>query len=285
MGKKTHPAAIRIDFSGWQNSIWYTRGKNFASRIAEDYHIRKICFGFYEDGMLCDVTIERVAGVVIASLHTHRPGALYGEKGSNIEKLKNKIIKKLGIEIKLNVIEVYRPEANAQFICDQIVKQLVNRADYKKMAKSCMKFAMKSAIVKGLSITVGGRLGGASIARTDRFKIGSVARQTFRDKIIYKKKAAKTIYGMCGVRVLVSYNNNNFLRDNNFDKDFKKDRGDRDSNFRRDRNNNPRGVTGGSNYRGNSNNYRFNNSNHHGNKDNLNQNNVGGQDVIIAQES
>jgi small subunit ribosomal protein S3 len=211
MGKKTHPAAIRIDFSGWQNSVWFAKGKTFVNNIKEDYFIRKLAYEFYESGIVCNVTIERSVGNTIVSLHTHRPGILIGEKGVNIENLRKKVLEKVGVNVKINVIEVYRPEANAQFICDQIVKQLVNRSDYKRTAKSCLKFAMKSSIVKGISIIISGRLNGASISRIERFRQGSVALQTFRDKIVYCKKAAKTIYGICGVKVFVSYHQNSYI--------------------------------------------------------------------------
>lgn len=208
MGKKTHPAAVRIDINGWQNSVWFAKGKSFVDGIKEDYIIRQIAYSFYESGIVCNVTIERSAGSVVVSLHTHRPGILIGEKGANIESLRKKILEKSGVNTKINVIEVYRPEANAQFICDQIVKQLIGRADYKRTAKSCVKFAMKSPIVKGISVIISGRLGGASIARIERFRQGSVSLQTFRDKIVYCKKSAKTIFGICGVKVFISYNTN-----------------------------------------------------------------------------
>ena len=211
MGKKTNPAAIRIDFTGWQNSVWFAKGKQFVDGIKEDYFIRKIAYDFYESGIVCNVIIERTFGNIVLSLHTHRPGILIGEKGANVEKLRKKILAVVGVNVKINVVEVYRPEANAQFICDQIVKQLINRADYKKTAKTCIRFAMKSSIVKGISVIISGRLGGASIARVERFKQGSVAMQTFRDRVIYCNKQAKTIYGICGVKVFVSYHSNNFL--------------------------------------------------------------------------
>jgi len=179
-----------------------------------------MAFDFYSDGILSNVTIERNSGSVIVFLHTHRPGVIIGEKSSQLDKFKAKVFKSLGINIKVNITEVYKPEASPQFICDQVVKQLVNRGDYKRTAKNCIKFAMKSSIVKGILIFIGGRLGGASIARIEKFRKGSVAMQTFRDKIIYCNKQAKTIFGICGVKVFVSYNNNYVSRDVSFN-DFK----------------------------------------------------------------
>lgn len=205
MGKKAHPAGIRIDFNGWKDSVWFDR-KNLAKGIKEDFFIRKIAFNFYKNEILCNVTIERNFGFIVINLHTHRPSVLIGPKGVNITKIKEKIEKDLDVKVKINVVEIFKPEINAQFVCDQIVKQLITRGDYKKAAKSCIKFAMKSSNVKGIAIAVSGRLNGSSIARVEKFRKGSVAMQTFRDNIIYQNKPAKTIYGICGVKVFISYN-------------------------------------------------------------------------------
>lgn len=208
MGKKTHPAAIRIDFTGWKNSVWFSR-KSLKSNIVADFNIRSSVEKHFGDSMICDVTIERTGETSIVSLHTHRPSAILAD--NQVENLKEKLKKEFDLDIKFNIVEVFRPEASAQFICDQIVKQLENRGDFKKMAKNLMKFAMKSSSVKGILIIMSGRLGGAAIARTERLRQGSVSMQTFRDKIVYVKKPAKTIYGICGVKVFVSYHQNNFV--------------------------------------------------------------------------
>lgn len=211
MGKKTNPAAIRIDFTGWKNSIWFTR-RSLKTNIVADHQIRESSFKHFGDSMICDVTIERTGDNAVVSLHTHRPSAVLDE--GKVDKLKEKLKKHYNLDVKINIVEVFKPEASAQFICDQIVKQLENRGDYKKTAKNLIKFAMKSSSVKGISVIMSGRLGGAAIARTERLRQGSVSMQTFRDKIVFVKKPAQTIYGICGVKVFVSYHQfTNFVSD------------------------------------------------------------------------
>jgi len=209
MGKKTNPAAIRIDFNGWTNVAWFGTKKTYGQNIYEDHVIRTSVAKSFPNEVIGNVTIERSFGNCVVFLHTHRPGFLIGEKGINIEKLQEKIKTLIGKIVKINIVEIFKPEASAQLICDQLVQALINRSDYKRLAKSCVRFAMKSPSVKGISITIAGRLNGASIARVEKFKDGSVSLQTFRDKIIYVKKGAKTIFGICGVKVFVSYHSAN----------------------------------------------------------------------------
>lgn len=250
MGKKTHPAAIRIDFTGWKNSVWFCR-RSLQKNIVADFNIRESIAKHFSDSMICEVTIERTGDNAIVSLHTHRPSAVLAE--NQVEKLKEKLKKNHDLDVKFNIVEVFKPEASAQFICDQIVKQLENRGDYKKMAKNLIKFAMKSSSVKGISVIMSGRLGGAAIARTERLRQGSVSMQTFRDKIVYVKKPAQTIYGICGVKVFVSYHQFTNFGNDKFPRNERDDRnGPRNSDPRNFRDRNTTGPTGPrGNYRSN----------------------------------
>lgn len=205
MGKQTHPEGIRIDINGWKRNVWYAKTKTEYSRlIYEDYIINEVIKKYFDLGIIADVFIERANNNTVVTLHTPRPGFVVGDKGANIEEIRKKIKALINSDVKINISEVYKPEASAKLICDQIVKLVEQRGNYKKVAKSVIRNVERSLVVKGISITVSGRLNGASIARTERFRSGSVSRQNFSHKISMHCHGAKTKFGICGVKVLVS---------------------------------------------------------------------------------
>jgi small subunit ribosomal protein S3 len=203
MGQKTHPIGFRLGVNKTWDSRWYSK-KNYAELLHEDLRLREYIREKLSSAGIAKVEIERAANKVKVNVHTARPGIVIGKKGAGVETLKADLQKLSRNEVFLNIIEVKKPESNAQLIAENVAGQLEKRVAFRRAMKKCMTSAFKQGI-KGIKIRVSGRLGGAEIARTEWYSEDSVPLHTLRANIDYGTAEARTTYGQIGVKAWVYF--------------------------------------------------------------------------------
>ncbi|MBI2605246.1 MAG: 30S ribosomal protein S3 [Deltaproteobacteria bacterium] len=201
MGQKTHPIGFRLGVNRTWDSRWFAK-KNYAELLHEDIKLRGFLQAKLASAGIAKVEIERAANKVKINVHTARPGIVIGKKGAGVETLKSEVQGLSKNEVFLNIIEVKKPEANAQLIAENVASQLEKRVAFRRAMKKCMTAAFKQGI-KGIKIRVSGRLGGAEIARTEWYSEDSVPLHTLRANIDYGTSEARTTYGQIGVKAWV----------------------------------------------------------------------------------
>ena len=204
MGQKTHPIGFRIGVTKPWESRWFAK-KDFAILLAEDLVVRKFVKDKLFSAGVSKIEIERAAAKLRINVFAARPGIAIGKKGAGIEQVKEELSKKIKrplADIVLNVTEVRKAEAEAQLISESIANQLERRIAYRRAMKKAIQQAMKFG-VKGIKVRLSGRLGGAEIARMDKYAEGSVPLHTLRADIDYGFAEAKTTYGIIGIKVWV----------------------------------------------------------------------------------
>ena len=199
MGQKVNPSGLRLGINRTWDSNWYSEDK-YGAFLEIDLKIRKYIESELKKAGLSRVIIERSSKKIIIAIHASRPGIIIGKKGSDIEKLRKELSKLTGSEINLNIVETKKPELDAKVVADNIAMQLENRAATKRVMKRAVQSALKLG-AQGIRVCVGGRIGGAEIARVEWFKEGRVPLHTLRANIDYATSTAKTTYGTCGVKV------------------------------------------------------------------------------------
>ncbi len=206
MGQKINPIGFRLGITQEHRSRWYADTRRYADVLKEDYAIRQY---IEKDPTLSTagiskVRIERKADQIEIEVHTARPGVVVGRQGSGIEVLRQALLKKIGTDrqIRINVIEIAKVDADAALIAEFIAQQLSRRVSFRRVVRQAIQRAQR-AEVKGIKIQVGGRLNGAEIARTEQAREGSVPLHTLRADIDYASKTAETTYGIIGVKVWV----------------------------------------------------------------------------------
>lgn len=201
MGQKTHPIGFRLGVNKTWDSRWFAK-KDYAGLLHEDIKLRQFIREKLSSAGIAKVEIERAASKVKINVHTARPGIVIGKKGAGVETLKGDLQRLSKNEVFLNIIEVKKPEANAQLIAENVAGQLEKRVAFRRAMKKCMTSAFKQGI-KGIKIRVSGRLGGAEIARTEWYSEDSVPLHTLRANIDYGTAEARTTYGQIGVKAWV----------------------------------------------------------------------------------
>lgn len=201
MGQKTHPIGFRLGVNKTWDSRWFSK-KEYAPLLHEDIKLRNYIREKLASAGIAKVEIERAASKVKINVHTARPGIVIGKKGAGVETLKADVQKLSKNEVFLNIIEVKKPEANAQLIAENVASQLEKRVAFRRAMKKCMTSAFKQGI-KGIKIRVSGRLGGAEIARTEWYSEDSVPLHTLRANIDFGFSEARTTYGQIGVKAWV----------------------------------------------------------------------------------
>lgn len=202
MGQKTHPIGFRLAVNrNWQ-SRWYARKSDFADTLYEDYIIREKLMEKLKFASVPRIFIERASNRVRVKIFTARPGIVIGRKGQEIEKIKEELAKTTGKEILLDIQEVKKPELDATLVAESVALQLERRIAFRRAMKKAVQMAM-SLGAKGIKIQVGGRLGGADIARTEVQRQGSVPLHTLRENIDYGTAEARTVYGIIGIKCWV----------------------------------------------------------------------------------
>lgn len=201
MGQKVHPYGFRVGYIFDWESKWYSK-KNYTCFLHEDLEIRKRVQEELKNANISKVVIERVGQKLKVLIHTTRPGVVIGRSGTEIEKLKKKLEGVTKQELDLDVIEIKKPETNAQVVSQNIAQQIVKRVSYKRAMKRAVMTSLKAGAL-GIKVMCSGRLGGAEIARCEWYREGRVPLHTIRADIEYGFTEATTTYGQIGVKVWI----------------------------------------------------------------------------------
>lgn len=206
MGQKVNPVGFRLKINNntW-NSIWYA-DKDYKQKLHQDLYIRNDISKSFKHAGVSKVVVERKIDLVSVTIHASRPGVIIGKKGSDIEKLKQKVAKEVKNNVELNIIEIKRSEIDATLISNSITQQLEKRVSFRRAMKKSIQSCLRMG-GKGIKVSCSGRLGGAEIARTEWYKEGRLPLHTLRANIDYAFCEAKTIYGIIGVKVWVYIGN------------------------------------------------------------------------------
>ena len=201
MGQKVNPHGMRVGIIKDWDSRWYAEA-DFADCLIEDHDIRKFLKKRLYSSGISKIEIERASDRVKIVIYTAKPGVVIGKGGAEIEKLKVEVQKMTSKKVFIDIKEIKRPDRDAQLVAESIAQQLENRVSFRRAMKSTMGRSMKAG-VKGIKAAVGGRLGGADIARTEFYSEGTIPLQTLRADIDYGFAEADTTYGKVGVKVWV----------------------------------------------------------------------------------
>jgi len=201
LGQKVNPIGLRVGINRTWESRWFAE-KNYAEWLHEDMEVRAFVKKELYAAGIARVILERAPGKLKVTVHTARPGIVIGKGGAGIEELKKKIEKHTTAAVFINIVEVRKPETDAQLIAESIAAQLEKRIAFRRAMKKAMSQAFKFGI-KGIKVNLGGRLGGAEIARVERYHEGRVPLHTLRADIDYGYTQAHTTYGVIGVKVWV----------------------------------------------------------------------------------
>ncbi|ATL47433.1 30S ribosomal protein S3 [Chitinophaga caeni] len=203
MGQKTNPIGNRLGIiRGW-DSNWYGSKKDYATKLIEDNKIRTYLNARINKGGISRVVIERTLGKLIITIHTSKPGIIIGKGGNEVDRIKEELKKLTGKEdVQINILEIRRPEIDANIVAETIAKQIESRINYKRAIKMAIATALRMG-AEGIKVKVGGRLGGAEIARSEEMKQGRVPLHTFRMDIDYASLFALTVYGKIGIKVWI----------------------------------------------------------------------------------
>jgi len=200
MGQKVNPHGLRVGIIKDWDSRWFVEKKDFAVNVKEDNEIRKVLKKKYYQAAISKIAIEKAASKIIITIFTARPGVLIGKQGSEIEIIKKTVAKICkGKQISINISEVKKPDADAQLVAEGIATQLEKRVSFRRAMKQAIGRSMRSGI-KGVKVTVSGRLDGAEIARSESYHEGSIPLQTLRADIEYGFAEAHTTFGVIGIK-------------------------------------------------------------------------------------
>ena len=201
MGQKVNPHGLRVGVIKDWDSKWYAEA-DFADLLVEDYNIRTYLKKKLYAAGVSKIEIERASDRVKVIIYTAKPGVVIGKGGAEIEKIKAEVQKFTSKKLVVDIKEVKRPDRDAQLVAENIALQLENRVSFRRAMKSTMSRSMKAGVL-GIKTAVGGRLGGADIARTEFYSEGTIPLQTLRADIDYGFAEADTTYGKVGVKVWI----------------------------------------------------------------------------------
>jgi small subunit ribosomal protein S3 len=201
LGQKTHPYGFRLGIIKNWRSRWYSE-KDYASQLQEDLRIRSYVKGRLSHAGVSSIEIERRSNRVNILIATARPGIVIGKKGAEIENLKKDVQKLTSKDVSINILEIRRPETDAQLTAENVAMQLERRVAFRRAMKKTVLSSMKLG-AKGIKIQVAGRLGGAEMSRTEWYREGRVPLHTLRADIDYGFAQARTTYGIIGVKVWI----------------------------------------------------------------------------------
>jgi len=202
MGQKVHPIGIRLGIVKRHSSVWYAGKKEYADKLNTDMKVRKFVEDKLSHASVSRVDIERPANTARITIHTARPGIVIGKKGEDVEKLRNEISKEMGVPVHINIEEIRKPDLDAALVAQSVAQQLERRVMFRRAMKRAVQNAMRQG-AQGVKVQVGGRLGGAEIARSEWYREGRVPLHTLRANIDYSTAEAATTYGIIGVKVWI----------------------------------------------------------------------------------
>jgi len=202
LGHKTHPIGFRLGINKPWNSRWFAPARNFADLVHEDMMIKRYISKRLDNAGIAKVLISRAPKRVTVDIHTSRPGIVIGRRGAEVDKLREELQLLTKKAILLNIVEVRKPELSSQLVADSVARQLEGRMSFRRSMKKALAATMKMG-AQGIKIQCGGRLGGAEIARTEKYMDGRVPLHTLRADIDYATSTAHTTYGTIGVKVWI----------------------------------------------------------------------------------
>ena len=202
MGQKVHPEAMRVGYIHDWKSNWFNE-RSFADYLAEDVKVREHITNKLAHAGLSDITIRKDSNELEVNIHTARPGIVIGKSGTEVDALRRDLHRLTKKQIKVNILEIKRPELDAKLVAQSIAEQLQNRVAFRRAMKRALTSAMRSG-AKGVKVQVAGRLGGAEMARTESYSDGRVPLHTMRADIDYGFYEARTTFGRIGVKCWVN---------------------------------------------------------------------------------
>ena len=202
MGQKVNPYGIRLGINKTWSSRWFSKN-DYTKLLHQDLKIKKYVEKKLKNASISKINIERAAKKLRLSIYSSRPGIIIGKKGADIETLKNDLSKMSNLEVFLDIKEVRKPEVEARLVAENIASQLEKRISFRRAMKKAVQSAMRLG-AKGVKVVCSGRLGGAEIARTEKYHEGSVPLHTLRGDIDYATAEAETTYGICGIKVWIN---------------------------------------------------------------------------------
>ena len=202
MGQKVSPIGLRIGINKDWEAKWYANNNNFSKYLENDMKIRKFLDKKLKDASISKVEIERNNKKTELTIHTSKPGIIIGRGGEEIEKLKKEISTLVGENVQISIVDIKKPEIDANLVAQSIANQIENRASFRMAQKRAIRNAMKNG-VKGIKTLVSGRLGGADMARSEGYNEGTIPLHTLRADIDYATSEADTTYGKIGIKVWI----------------------------------------------------------------------------------
>ena len=202
MGQKVNPYGIRLGINKTWSSRWFSKG-DYTKLLHQDLKIKNYVEKKLKNASISKINIERAAKKLRLSIYSSRPGIIIGKKGADIETLKNDLSKMSNLEVFLDIKEVRKPEVEAKLVAENIASQLEKRISFRRAMKKAVQSAIRLG-AKGVKVVCSGRLGGAEIARTEKYHEGSVPLHTLRGDIDYATAEAETTYGICGIKVWIN---------------------------------------------------------------------------------
>ncbi len=202
MGQKVNPIGLRVGINRTWESRWFAKGEEYADLLHEDLKIREFLKNKLKNASVSRIVIERPHKKCRITIYTARPGVVIGKKGADIEALRRAVSKMVDGEVFLNLVEVRKPEIDANLVAESVAQQLERRVAFRRAMKRSLQTAMRMGAL-GCKIMCGGRLGGAEIARTEKYSEGSVPLHTLRADIDYGFAEAKTAMGIIGIKVWI----------------------------------------------------------------------------------
>lgn len=202
MGQKVHPESMRVGYIHDWKSHWFSE-RHFADYLAEDTRIRNHIERKLSHAGISEITIRKDSAEVEVNIHTARPGIVIGKSGTEVDALRRDLHRITGKSVKVNILEIKRPELDATLVAQSVAEQLQNRVAFRRAMKRALTSAMRSG-AKGCKIQVGGRLGGAEMARSESYSDGRVPLHTLRADIDYGFAEARTTFGRIGVKCWIN---------------------------------------------------------------------------------
>jgi len=202
MGQKVNPNGFRLGVNRTWSSRWFSKA-NYAKFLHQDLEIKSYVEKKLKNASIAKINIERAAKKIRISIFSSRPGIIIGKKGADIEDLKNKLTKLSNLEVFLDIKEIRKPEVEAKLVAENIATQLEKRVSFRRAMKKSVQSSMRLG-AKGVKVLCSGRLGGAEIARNEKYNEGSVPLHTLRSDIDYATAEAETTYGIVGIKVWIN---------------------------------------------------------------------------------
>mgnify|MGYP001082655515 CR=1 FL=1 len=204
MGQKINPLGFRVGITEPHRSNWFASPQQYGEVVANDYKIRRFLKRRFRSAAIEKIHIERKAERCTVTLHSGRPGVVIGKRGVEIDAATREIEHITGLQVKVNIIEVRKPDLSAQLVAENVAEQLERRAAFRRAAKRSAENVMREGAL-GIKLSLAGRLGGAEIARSETTFEGSVPLSSLNMKIDYGYAVARTTYGVIGVRAWINH--------------------------------------------------------------------------------